>query len=132
MIVENWMTPAPVVLPPETGLLEIRALFRHNTSRYVPIVDDGALVGVVSDRDVLEAISPLLDAPGESHREATLRTAADIMTPNPITVGPQTSMVEAAKRMIEAEASALIVVSRSGALVGILTASDVLRASSVA
>ena len=130
MTVADWMTPDPVTVTPDAGLLEVRALFRRHRFRHVPVVEDGALVGVVSDRDVLGAVSPFLDTPAETHRDvATLeRTAADLMTAVPRTVSPGAPLADAARRMIEAGVSSLPVTD-DGRLVGILTARDVLRAS---
>ena len=80
LTVADWMTPDPVAVAPEAGLIEIRALFRRHRFHHVPVVADGRPVGVVSDRDVLAAVSPFLDTPGETPRDVgTLaRTAADL------------------------------------------------------
>ena len=131
MTVSDWMTPEPVAVAPDAGLIEIRALFKRNGFRHVPVVKDGSLVGVVSDRDVLRALSPFLDTASESDRDVdTLATTAEsLMTPAPLRIRTGTPLSEAVRHMIEAGVSSLLVVDEAGALVGILTASDVLRAS---
>ncbi|WP_095509557.1 CBS domain-containing protein [Rubrivirga marina] len=131
MTVADWMTPDPAAVAPEAGLIEIRALFRSRRFHHVPVVEDGRPVGVVSDRDVLAAISPFLDTPAETHRDVdTLaRTAADLMTTDLQTVGLDVPLAEASRQMVEAEVSSLLVVDEDGALAGILTVRDVLRAS---
>ena len=131
LTVADWMTPDPVAVAPEAGLIEIRALFRRHRFHHVPVVADGRPVGVVSDRDVLAAVSPFLDTPGETPRDVgTLaRTAADLMATDLRVVALDAPLVEASRQMVEAEVSSLLVVDGDGALVGILTARDVLRAS---
>jgi acetoin utilization protein AcuB len=125
------MTPDPVAVAPEAGLIEIRALFRRHQFHHVPVVADSRPVGVVSDRDVLAAVSPFLDTPGETARDVdTLaRTAADLMATDLQTVALDAPLAVASRRMVEAEVSSLLVVNEDGALAGILTARDVLRAS---
>lgn len=131
MIVSDWMTPKPVAVAPDAGLIEIRALFRRRRFRHVPVVDGGRLVGVVSDRDVLAALSPFLDTPAETPRDvATLaRTARDLMTTDLRTVAADAPLAKAADQMIGAKVSSLLVVDEAGTLVGILTAQDVLQAT---
>ena len=131
MTVSDWMVPDPVVVAPGTGLIEIRTLFKSHRFRHVPVVEDGELVGVVSDRDMLLALSPFLDTASETGRDVgTLATtAAALMTSDPLTVAASASLADAAQLMIEAEVSSLLVVDGDGSLVGILTARDVLRAS---
>ena len=130
MTVADRMTPDPITVAPDAGLVEVRALFRRHKFRHVPVVEDGRLVGVVSDRDVLAALSPFLDTPAETWRDAeTLAArAGDLMTPAPRTVAPDASLADAARRMVEADVSSLLVTD-GDRLVGILTARDVLRAS---
>lgn len=130
MTVADRMTPAPVTVAPDAGLIEIRALFRTHGFRHVPVVADGRLVGVVSDRDVLAALSPFLDTPAETHRDVdTLAaSAADLMTPDPRTVATSAPLADAARLMVEAGVSSVLVVDGE-ALVGIVTALDVLQSS---
>lgn len=130
MTVSDWMTSDVVTVAPDAGLIEIRALFRRHRFRHVPVVSGGRLAGVVSDRDVLAALSPFLDTPAETHRDVdTLAaTAADLMTPDPKTVDVHTPMADAARQMVEADVSSVLVLD-GDRLAGILTARDVLRAT---
>lgn len=54
----------------------------------------------------------------------------DLMTPRVITVGPKTSLKEAARRMIEAGVSGLAVTGSDGALVGVITEADFVKSES--
>lgn len=131
MTVSDWMTPDPVSVPPTASLFEVSALFRERRFRHVPVVEDGRLVGVVSDRDVLAASSPFSDTPSETRRDyLTLSTKAGaLMTADPRTVAPDTPLAEAARAMVAADVSSLLVTTADGGLAGILTARDVLRST---
>lgn len=112
-----------------------------------PVVDaDGRVVGLLSTGDLIVAESQvhvptvisLLGAsfewPGERRRfEEDLRravggTVADVMTPEPHTVGPDRSLEEAATLLHEHDVSRLPVVDGEGRLVGILARGDIIRA----
>src|SRR4051794_8270974 len=55
--VADVMTPSPTVLPPDADLADVVTLMLNLGIRSVPIVDDGALVGVVSRRDALRVVA---------------------------------------------------------------------------
>ena len=86
------------------------------------------LVGVISDRDLLRALSPYLDTDAEMNRdtETLNRRAHQIMSRQPITISPESSLPEAAAIMLEQHVSCLPVLE-NGALVGILSWKDLLR-----
>lgn len=131
MTVSDWMTPNPVTVAPDAGLIEVLALFKRHRCRHLPVVADERIVGVISDRDALQELSPFLDTISETGRDVdTLaREARSIMTPDPLTVPATSPLADAARRMVEDVVSSLLVVDDEGKLVGILTARDVLRAT---
>jgi len=92
------------------------------------VVDDGELCGVISDRDVLKAVSPFLDTYSEEHRDVkTLsQPASEIMQSNPITVTPATSIQEASQTLLDNRVSSLPVVE-GDELIGIVTGKDMLE-----
>ena len=85
-------------------------------------------MGVISDRDLLRAISPYLDTDAEMNRdtETLNRRAHQIMSREPITISPERSLQEAASIMLEQHVSCLPVLE-NGALVGIVSWKDLLR-----
>ena len=88
------------------------------------IVRDGVLVGIITDGDLRRALSPDQAAP----RDGLLsRTAAEIMTPAPRTIGPDALAAEAL-HLMAGRITALFVVDQAGRPVGILHLHDLLRA----
>jgi CBS domain-containing protein len=114
-----------------------RALAEHKISA-VPVLDgDGKLVGIVSEADLLRKEQYHEDAlPTRrrfgSRRERVLRAkalgdfAGAVMTAPAITIGPEATVVEAAKLMIEQNVKRLPVVDADGCLVGIVSRADLL------
>ena len=114
-----------------------RALAEHKISA-VPVLDgDGTLVGMVSEADLLRKEQYHEDAlPTRrrfgSRRERVLRAkalgdfAGDVMTAPAITIGPEATVVEAAKLMIEQNVKRLPVVDADGCLIGIVSRADLL------
>jgi CBS domain-containing protein len=93
----------------------------------VPVVDaHGALVGVISSSDIIEAEAEATD---RVSRTAVLEDTRveDIMTPRPITVTPDTNVREAARQMLYAEVKRLFV-EHDGKLVGVISQSDIVGA----
>ena len=116
MIVGNRMTKEPITVEPED--LSIRAAHKMQAGgfRRLPVVSDGKLVGIVSDRDLRE------------HRGQLEKIKiSGLMTERPLTVTPATTIEEAAQIMLERRIGGLPVVA-DGRLVGIITASDIMRA----
>lgn len=128
MTVDGIMTREVVTVGPETALSEIRAHFHEGRFRHLLVVEEGTLIGVISDRDVLRAISPFLDTYSEEHRDVrTLaRPAREIMHDELVTVAPGTDVQEAASLVLDHSISSLPVVE-GDELMGIVTTKDLLR-----
>jgi acetoin utilization protein AcuB len=129
MTVDAIMSRDLVTVMPDTALMEIRSLFHERGFRHLLVVEpDDTLCGVISDRDVLRALSPFLDTYSEEHRDVkTLsQPASEIMRHDPITVGPDTAIGEAARFLLNNSISSLPVVEGT-ALVGIVTTRDLLQ-----
>jgi acetoin utilization protein AcuB len=92
------------------------------------VVDEGSLVGIISDRDLKAAVASVLTSAGGPDLNAVVErlTAADVMTRKVVTVAPMFSVEEAAKLMVTKKISALPV-TEAGRLVGIITETDVLH-----
>ena len=129
-VVRDHMTTAVQTLTEDAPLRRAVELVLVRRVRHVPIVDAaGAMVGIVTDRDVMRALpsplSPIARQMYESLLESTPVTK--VMTREPITVGAQVSLREAVVTMLERKISGLPVVE-NGRLAGMLTQTDALRA----
>ena len=130
MLIRNWMTPEVVTVTPDTSLLKLGKLMRDNGVRRLPVLDNGRVVGIISDRDVRDA-SPskatTLDM-YEMHYLLAEIKAKDIMTPKPVTIKPTDTVERAAMIMLDKKIGGLPVVDEKGALVGIISDQDVFKA----
>lgn len=129
MVVSEIMTPNPATAEAATSVRAVMRRLIDLDVRHIPIVDDGALVGIVSDRDLREVTSRLV-AEGETRLDRVLdRPVADIMSADVVSVNPETDLEEVVDLMIEHKVGALPVVSPGDELVGIVSYVDVLRAA---
>ena len=130
MIVEWWMTRDPVIITPDTAATDAAALMTRRKVRRLPVVDHALLVGILTKSDLLRAGSPGLNpfSPSAPDEPSLQRAVRFLMTPSPVTVAPATPLEDAARLMLESKIGALPVITAQGALVGILTESDVFRA----
>ncbi len=119
MNVADIMTPSPSSLPSSATLREASTLMAEKHVRHLPVVDDGVVVGVVSDRDLLEATG------GEMADEK--HTLSAVMRTAPTTVQREDTLVMASVEMGVAKIGCLPVVDDDGALVGMITETDLMR-----
>lgn len=116
MIVGNRMTKEPITVDPDDLLIRASHKMQAGGFRRLPVVSAGRLVGIVSERDLRE------------HRGYFEHTKINgVMTENPVTVTPATTLEEAAQTLVERQIGGLPVVE-NGRLVGIITTSDILKA----
>src|SRR4051812_25532340 len=113
------MTRDVVVVPPAMELAAARALMERRRIRHLPVVDDGRLVGILSDRDLLQCEGSGLDSPE--------MPVAAAMTPAPITCFISTTVSRVAQMMLDYKIDSVPVVDPVGLLVGLVTSSDLLH-----
>ncbi len=132
MVVEEVMTKSPVVVQAEQSVQEVLATLLELDARHLPVLDDGDLVGIISDRDLRSFMLPELSAL-DSPEEAKQRLASPVsglMAGDVLSIGPETEVKDAIDLMLEQKIGAVPVVSAdNGALVGIVSYVDVLRAA---
>jgi acetoin utilization protein AcuB len=130
MLVKDWMTKDPVTITDETSMMKAIHIMKEQRFRRLPVLHEGRLVGMVTDRDLKEA-SPskatTLDVHELYYLLAELQIK-EIMSKNPLTLSPEDTVERAAQLMLERTISGLPVVDKDGRLVGIITQSDVFKA----
>jgi len=123
------MTRDPIVIRDDTPIDKALKTMQDNKVRRLPVLNDkGALVGIVSERDLLFASpSPATSLSiYELHYLLSRITVADVMTAEVITVTEDTPLEEAARIMADNRIGGLPV-ERKGDLVGIITETDLFR-----
>lgn len=128
--VKDWMTPEVITINPETTLSKAHELMIREQIRRLPIVDKrGQVVGIVTLGDVrgAEPSSATSLSIWELNYLLAKLTVEKIMTMDPITVGPEATVGDAARIMLENHIAGLPVVDENGELVGIITESDIFR-----
>ncbi len=127
--VRDWMTRNPIIATPDTTLPDAHKIMKDHQIRRLPVVKDAKLIGIVTRGDVRGA------EPSEATSLSIFElnyllgklTLDRIMTAEPITVAPETTIHDAARLMLEYKISGLPVVEEGHRLVGIITESDIFR-----
>ena len=127
--VRDYMVSKVETLTPDDSMDAAVVLVRSRRIRHIPIVESGTLVGIVTDRDLKRAMpSPLTGADQATYElVAETTTVRQIMTRSPTTIAPDAPLREAVRILCDKKFGALPVVA-DGALVGIITETDLLRA----
>ena len=137
-LVKDLMTPQVVTIGPATPFKEIVARLANHRVSAVPVVDDDGLVlGVVSEADLLlkeEFPDPDADIPlfwtkrrRLERDRAAATTARDLMSVAVVSIAPDATVAEAARRMHTAGVKRLPVLDEGGRLVGIVSRADLLK-----
>ena len=119
MLVKECMTANPVTFSSDE---DVRVAFGRLTDlkiRQAPVLENGKLAGIVTDRDLRLAVAETLSEPG--------LTIASVMTRDPVTVKESDLLRSAAKLISRNKFNALPVLSEAGELVGVLTTTDILN-----
>lgn len=128
LTVGDYMSVDPVTVAPQDSLQRVIELLRRRDIRAVPVVEDGKLVGIVTDRDVRQVAPayPLFRDDDEIRRYTENLTVTAAMSADPMTVSPATPLVEAAK-ILETYRISSVPVVEGFRVVGILSVTDLLR-----
>ncbi len=128
MLVREWMTPDPVTIRPDTPVLEAMRHLKEKGFRRLPVVENGRLVGIVTDKDLKDAMPSKATTLSvwELNYLLSKLTVSEVMAKPVITVGVDEPLEEAALLMEEYKIGGLPVLE-GGRLVGIITITDVLK-----
>jgi acetoin utilization protein AcuB len=117
MNVRHIMKLSPTTVRQDDGLPVAQALMAWMGIRHLPVLHQGRLTGILSERDLF--------AYRANEPDWKVARVRDAMTPRPQFAHPEDSLTEVAARMAAGRIGALPVVER-GVLVGLITATDVL------
>jgi CBS domain-containing protein len=140
---KDIMTRDVVIVSPELEIVQAAKILLEKGINGVPVIDQGKLVGILCQSDLIAqqknlpipSVFTLLDGffplSSTKHLEKTVRKIAatnvsDAMTPNPVTVHPDTGIEEIANLMLDKNFHTIPVVDE-GTLVGIIGKEDILR-----
>lgn len=118
-LVDDFTTPAPIVVGPATTIAEAFAIMEEAHVRHLPVMDDGEISGIVSDRDLRLYL-------GRTWGQKL--TIGEVMHSAPMGVPAGTPLGEAAYVMAKYKVGSLLVYDMQGKLVGIFTDTDALNA----
>lgn len=127
--VRQYMTPQPESLEASQNLLDAVLLLRKFGFRHIPVMENGRLAGIISERD-LWRFSPTMLIPlsQKDYNRVFEETAiGKVMTREPHTIAPEAPLTQAVDLMIQNRLGCLPVME-AGRLVGIITVRDMLRA----
>ena len=142
------MQPPPAAVSPTTTVRDLAELFTEEGLTFAAVLEEGKLVGVVSESDLvlqeMEAddmhlphaipfLGDLVFYQGNRRFEERFRksfgtTVADLMYTNPVTVKPDDTVHSAARKLVEHDVARLPVIDADGALVGSIGRSEIVRA----
>jgi acetoin utilization protein AcuB len=128
MYIRDLMTSSVITAPPTMSLALAQRLMHDHRIRHLPVVQGPQLVGLVTDRDLRQALPSSITTltPAEMTYKMGTIAIATCMTREVITVPPETDSVQGTRRLLEGPYGCLPVLS-SGQLVGLVTAIDLLR-----
>ncbi len=126
--VNDLMTVIPSSVAPETPMRTVIGVMKTEGCRQLPVLNNGKLVGIITDRDVRLIMNSPVVLHGRWQDEELLDsiTAEGCMTPNPITVTPNTPAYRAAEMLSVYKFGALPVLENE-TVVGIITVTDFLE-----
>ena len=130
MLVKDWMTREVITVEEDVSIMKASKLMKDKGFQHLPVVRQGRLTGIVSDRDLKEA-HPSKATTLDIHELYYLLDKLQVkkvMSKNPHTVSGNETTDKAAALMLKHDISALPVVDPNGDLQGIITKGDVFRA----
>lgn len=129
MLVKKWMSTKVVSIGPEDSMLNAVNLLREHHIGRLPVLKDGKLVGILTDRDVKR--SSASDASTlEIHELMYLISkikVRDIMSKKVVTVPEDYTVEETAETLLENRISGVPVVNGDGAVTGMITQTDLFK-----
>lgn len=116
--IKDYMTRSPRIVEARASIEEAQALMQDQALRHLPVLKDGKIVGILSDRDLAGVF-------GRRHAE-TLRVE-EVMTPSPYFVDPDGDIQQIAQIMAANRLGSVLVKGPGEKLEGIFTTTNALE-----
>jgi acetoin utilization protein AcuB len=129
MLVNYWMNKQVVTIDAKDSMNNAIHLFKKHNIKMLPVIEQGKLVGIVTDRDIKRSSASDVTSL-EIHELLYLISKIkikDIMTKNPITVPLDYSIEETAEVLLKHNISGVPVIDQYGDVVGTITQNDIFR-----
>ncbi|MBW1779418.1 MAG: CBS domain-containing protein [Deltaproteobacteria bacterium] len=129
MLVKNWMSKDVITVDANDSMAHASQLMKENHIRGLPVMNNGKLAGVITDRDLKKASASdahTLDIHELLYLIDRIKIK-DIMTQDPITIPVDHTIEEAAEMLLNNKLSGAPVVNNDGQVVGIITQADIFR-----
>ncbi|WAJ69222.1 CBS domain-containing protein [Catenovulum adriaticum] len=129
MKISDLMSKPVVTVEPDDALSVVSEIFNNTHFHHLLVVEKSKLVGVVSDRDWLKALSPNLDTASEQARDrATLnKRVHQIMSRHPVTLSVESNLVDIIKCFDEHIISCIPIVDETNKPIGIVSWRDLIK-----
>jgi acetoin utilization protein AcuB len=130
MQVSELMTPSPATVTPDASIGEAWDLMRELDIRHLPVVERGAVVGMLSDRDLiyLDIGGTLADGGGEALRRTLARPVVEVMSSDVVCTEADGDLGDVVDLLLEHRIGAMPVIRPvTRELVGIVSYVDILR-----
>jgi len=130
MLVKHFMTKHVFTVEPEESMQRALNLLKEHKVNMLPVVQEGNVVGIVSDRDLKRASASdatVLDAHELRYLLNKIKIK-DIMSKNPVTVPPDYTIEETAEVLMTHHISGAPVLDEQGRMVGVITRNDLFKA----
>jgi CBS domain-containing protein len=127
-IVREIMMGSPVTLKPDDTLDLANDVISLGRIRHIPIVEDGRLVGIITERDLIGAAAGRIFGLKQKNKSALLKSVSikEVMKKRVVTAAPDTPIKDIAHLMADKKIGCVPVVS-AGMVVGLVTTTDILR-----
>ncbi len=127
-VVREIMMGSPVTLKPEDSLALANDVISLGRIRHIPVVDDGRLVGILTERDLIGTAASQIFGLKQKNKSVLLKSVLikEVMKKRVVTVKPETPIKDVAHLMADKKIGCVPVVSE-GTLVGLVTTTDILR-----
>ena len=118
MLIKECMTKSPHSVTVDMPLIEAREILREHNIRHLPVLDAGKLVGILSDRNIKEAVSS---------PEGGRLLAGDAMMPDVFAVSPDADLPKVLEEMAEEKYGCAVIRENDETVLGIFTTVDACR-----